>query len=1060
MDSYVSLHTHSEYSFLDGFSKTDMIAQRAKELNQSAIALTDHGECSGHPSFQKSCFEAGVKPIFGMEGYLVDSIARVRAEKDRKNSHLLLLAENQTGLSNLWTISSRAYMEGRYYKPLADWDMLSEHSEGLIVTDGCLLAYMARALLDDNYDAAKQLVGRYLSTFGEDNFFMELHTFQMLDPKSEADRELNAQISKMNTGKAQLAQELGVPLIVVNDAHYCKPEQWEQHALVWEMNTSGGDKVESGQAAAWIMSSDEIIHYMSKHGIGRSVTEEAIKNTSWIAERCNAEIPTGSYIPSLSGTSAGDKKLFYDRCEKGFQKKVVEKGLDVDVYRARFQEEAELIESKDFCGYFNIVAFYSDHAKNEMNMLMGPSRGSAGGSLVAYLMDITELDPVRYDLLFGRFIDPGRKSNPDIDLDFPQSRRHELKPWLETVFGKENISGIGTMSRLQPRGILADLCKAMKIPADHRKEMAAIIEQVKDIDTANVDITWDEVLQEKGGDLAPWAEKYPDLFHRMGEMIGLIRQTSTHAAGVVISHEPLLGKIPLRLKGSGENAELVTQFENNDKHPDVEDIGFIKFDILGLRHLDTLTEARNLVKERHDIDIDYYNFTDEMYQDTEVWDMIAKGKTLGCFQLETPGMTAVTKRFRPLDERDVADLISVNRPGVVRAGMLQEYLARREGSKSVELVHPMLEEIVGRTFGVVVYQEQVMLIVRKLANYTMSEADKIRKIMGKMLFSEMKKQKDIFIQRCLENEEFQQGCRGQDPERIAEDVWRQIESAGIYSFNQAHAQAYALIACWGAYMKAKFPAEYLVACMKTDSSRINRYIREARRLGIAILPPDINTSGKKFSLVNEGIRYGLDTVHGVGPAAVNEILVKRPFTDLTDYLSRTSGQKARKATVVENLVSVGAFDQFGDRTQQLQDFILWHNKKSLRVAPDFSNRNTVIETEMRLVGNYITHDPFEPFIEMIEGVGLESPDLLWASEVGDLQKVGGEITRIKEYEARNGLMAWIDITWNEEVFPVTVFATSYSTYKSLIQHGKPVICRVKRLKSGCSLQELVRLDYL
>lgn len=404
----VGLHVHSERSFLDGYSSLEDIAKRAKSLGQEAVALTDHAEVGGHYEFAKQCKEYGVKPLFGCEGYLVDDVTRVRNEKDRKNSHITLIAKNQKGLENLWAWSSEAYEKNFYYRALQDWDGAKKYSEGLYASDGCLLSYMAKSIIDEDTDRQHQLMGQYLKTFGE-NFYMELHTFQFMNPSTEEQFRLNKEMTMVNQAKVELAHQYSVPLVVVNDAHYSKPEDWVNHDLVWAMNTRGNaDQTGEGQTATWMMDNEDALYWMSKHGVSRSVTEEAIKNTALIAESCTAEIKEGYHLPRLTKSDKDDLKLFMKHVEEGFQRKVIEKGLDERKYQATLDYELETIVSKGFPGYFLVVADYAKWAKEEAKMLMGPARGSAGGSLTSYLLDITEIDPVKYNLSFDRFLNPDR----------------------------------------------------------------------------------------------------------------------------------------------------------------------------------------------------------------------------------------------------------------------------------------------------------------------------------------------------------------------------------------------------------------------------------------------------------------------------------------------------------------------------------------------------------------------------------------------------------------------------------------------------------------------------
>lgn len=1107
-DKMCGLHVHSEHSFLDGYSKVEHIAQRAKKLGQPAVAITDHGECGGHLMFQKACQAEDIKPIFGMEGYWVWDVEETRAIKDRKlqrkNSHITLLAQNEKGLRNLWAWSTRTYHKPyHFYKPLADIELMKEYSEGIYASDGCLLTEFSRAVTElEDEDRARQILGQLLAIFG-DRFYMELHTFAILDPIRlrdpnqvlpgqskmwNEDLKLNSDMTAVNQAKVRLGQEMGIPLVVVNDCHYSEPQDWENHALVWDMNTRGNtDQTESrSEAAAWHMHSAEAIWHLEKyHGIDPKVAEEAIKNSYDIAMDCNVEIKSGLRMPSLFKSVDSEVKAFKDLLEDGFKRKVIDKGKDLEKYFQRMEEEADLIISKDFAGYFLIEnqlvkaakdgswsvflnePFLHHEAGESVPLLVGAGRGSAGGSLVAYLLDITEQDPVEDGLLFGRFLTPSRKGFPDIDTDIPQSYRPAFKRYIQKRYGEGNVSAIGTRSRLQPRGILQDLCRAMSIPHNDSRAMAEIIDQVSDIDTANIEIGWDEVLAEKGGDLAPWAEKYPRLFQKMGEMAGLIRQSSTHAAGILIAKDPLLGDLPLRVK----NEVVTTQFDMFE----VEELGFVKFDFLGIRHLDTLMVARQLIYERHGIWLDYYNFTDEEhFNQTEIWENVDRGRTNGMFQLEAPGMTKVAMSFKPRSRHDVADLISVNRPGVVRAGLLHPYLRRRAGTEAPEFDHPLMEGIVGESYGIIVYQEQVLLAVQQLAGFTVDEADGVRKILGKMLYSKMKELKDKFVEGCLANENFVNHPRMRmNTERAtecAEKIWNSIQECGVYVFNKSHAKAYSWVASCEAWVKYHYFPEFIAALMQTDSKRINRYVREARRDGIQILPPDVNESGRKFTLgptpqatwKEERIRYGLDSVHQVGPAAVKDILAKRHFESLEDFLKKTDGRACKKQVVI-NLLQIGAFDSLGERRHLLRQYYDFRGIES--VVPDFSDDDVVYRIEKELVGNFITKDPMHAYSNMIIGTCIQHPEEMNEFQPGDDFIVGGQLTRVKLHYTKSGRnpgaeMAFLNVTWNEENFDVVCFPQAWEGSKVLLKEGAPVAIQCQKLGRGACVMEVQRLDFI
>ena len=1047
---YAGLHTHSSRSFLDGYSSLEGIAERAKSLGQGAVALTDHQEVGGHWQFQKECLARDVKPIFGCEGYLVDSVTRVREEKDRKNSHITLLAKTQKGLENLWAWTSEAYEKNFYNKALQDWEGARRYSEGLYASDGCLLAYMAQSIIAEDTDRQHRLMGQYLDVFG-DNFYMELHTFQFIEATDEEQRRLNREMTMVNQRKVELANKYGVPLVVVNDAHYTQPDDWVNHDLVWAMNTRGNlDQTGRGQTASWMMDNEDILHYMSKHGISRSVTEEAIKNTSLIAESCNAEIKPNLRMPRITPTEKDDLRLFLKNLEDGFAKKVVERGLDADLYFQRMENEVRTITEKKFEGYFNVVADYHKWAKYDAAMMTGAARGSAGGSLVAYLMDITEVDPLKYDLDFDRFLVKERKGLPDIDLDYPQSRREEVKKYLAKRYGEDHICGIGTLSTLQPKGVLADLSRAMGIPNSDSRAISKIIEGVGDLDIEE-GVSWTKIVQESGGDLAPWARTYPELFEKMGEMVGLVRQSGTHAAGTLVSNEPLPGNLPTRVK-SGHKVSAFTGEE-------VEELGFVKFDILGIRHLDTLQNAKDLIKERHGKEIDYYSFGDKEFRDPDIWTMFETAQVNGIFQAETPAMSRIGAQIHPKSEEDLAILYAINRPGVVRAGLLQPFIDRWRGEEKVEYDHPMMEDIVGSTMGILVFQEQILATVKKLAGFSGGEADQVRKILGKRKVEAMQEKKNEFISRALDNEDFVNQSETKNPRGDLENIWKSIEASGAYSFNKSHSVAYAILSAWEVWTKHHYFPEFITALLQTDPDKISTHIAEARRRGMKILPPDINASGETFTLTDDTtIRYGLGAITRVGTTAVKEIIKNRPYSSLDEFVDKNPARLVNK-TVVVNLIRIGAFDSMGHRSDVLQAY--YDRRKFKEEVPDFTLDEVIYETEMELVGTHILKDPMDKYRKTIEKVCSSSPQQIQDLSEGETGKVGGKITKIKEHTTKGGKrMAFIEITWEAEVFEVTVFPESWGNFKNFIELGSPVATVVERLARGCHLLHMERLDYL
>lgn len=1243
----------------------------------------------------------------------------------------------------------------RKEKPRSDWKVVSVEPTGSIeevfcavvprgnafvledniLTGNCLMTEFSRNVIKGDEPAAREITGKLLGVFG-DNFFMELHTWQFVDPESDEEaKRLTNEMRMVNQAKVRIATELGVPLVVVNDAHYAKPEQWENHALIWEFNTRNTDQLGRGQKAAWMMSEEENVFWMSRHGVNRSVTEEAMRNSYDIAMSCTAEIKPNLEMPRLFPSERED----YAALEKAVNKAFSERDWDnPDEYRARIDKELKVISDSGFSGYFNIVADYVKAAKTGVwrsyvspgaqrePLLVGPSRGclagsvpvwtgrgvvpleqvvigdevlshtgrwrrvldtmmypcneelvhvrsfyddavgvtmtpdhrvlvekgrlvgnpkqkgrvweeatgdvrwvradeievgdlvmtpvpkslpawvmslpekemqavleglwwgdghdgkittystsskvlrdqvrglllglglpagvrqedrwdgrdeflgdhrswtitttshfspirnqhgasfpdkmmtrvrhierrpakpvydltvdedhsyttssfvvhnSAGGSLVAYLMGITSVDSVKHGLIFERFINPGRKDFPDIDVDVPQSRRPEIKDYLGARYGHDHVCHIGTKSKSAPKATLADLCRAMKIGFADRMAMSALIDEVSEI-ADDEEAGWDEVLTEMGGELVPWVRKYPKLFEKMGEMVGLTRQSGTHASGILVSNKPLLGNLPTRVK----NGLTVSQFDMNECAAQ----GAIKLDLLGLRHLDTLMVARQLIHEQHSVWVDYENFTNEL-DDPEIWKDIEKGDTVGIFQIETASGSRTAKEFCPKSLTDVADLISVNRPGVIRAGMLEHYLWRRHGLEAVSYDHPLMSDIVGSTYGVLVYQEQLMMACQVLAGFSLAEADDMRKIIGKKQIDKLPQMKEKFVAGCLANERFTKAA-GKNPMNPINKIWGSFEAAGSYAFNKSHAIGYGMISSWEIWTKHYYPKEFIVALMQTDSGNINKYVREARKRNIKILPPDINKSERKFTIDGDVIRYGLDTIDGVGGSTCRDIEKGRPYKDFADYLARSGGGSDLGA--VTKLIKIGSLESMGPRAELLR--ALERQRVLDRVAPtklerlteeekdeiwaekvakypdqykvdipDFSDEKVIYEIEKELVGNYVTVDPMAKYIKPLEAVCIQHPDDMKKFSINDLFHVGGMITKIKNHKTKGGKdMAFLGISWNEEEFDVVVFPDAWKSAKNLIKVGVPVACQVIKLEKGCCLNTLERLDLL
>ncbi|ACH62161.1 DNA polymerase III alpha subunit [Mycobacterium phage Myrna] len=1130
---YVALHNHGDTSFLDGRARHEEIVERAVELGNEAVSLTDHDEVNGHINMWNLCQKAGIKFVPGAEQrWLMDpEESRRLSTSGYDYSHICLLAENNEGLKNLWTLSSLAYEPGNFYRyPQLNPPLMKQYASGLWASDGCGLTRFAGYIEEDDEESARQEWAVLLDIFG-DRFYSELHTFKFLEsedrPLDAKEREINAKITKMNHAKVRFAQEMGVPLVVVNDAHYAWERDWKQHRLVWKMNTKNKKDQSEGNAHAadWMMSADELVHYMGLHGISRSIVEEAVKNTRMIADSCTVEIKPTINMPRLHDTDEEDRAAFLRSCEEGFKRFVTDKGLDEETYRARLEREQKLIIDKDFYGYFNVVSDYMLAARSGEYIkwvkpgakpkpcICGPGRGSGGGSLVNYLLGITSLDPIKYDLSFERFINPDRPDFPDIDVDFQKSHRKDLLGYMAARYGGDKVVAIGTKAKSGPARAIQDLCKALGIDFKDSLAMSKLIKKVDFSDTNDYEVnpdyvppTWEETLELIGGELQPYMEKYADtgLFRYAQDMVGLSRQAGVHAAGIFMDTDPILGKAPTRRKGGSPDAPVATQFDMEE----MAWLGAVKMDFLSNKGLDVLSIARDLIWERHGKWIDYDGFLygappegaeiihmdDDKYADPTIWEQIDLGHTAGIFQINTPSGTKQAKRFKPRNLKDLADLVSVNRPGVLRVpGLLDRYMRRRHGEEEITYDHPLLEQVTGHTMGILVYQEDLVAACRLLANFTPGEGETLRKAIGKKKLDLMQSFKGQFLEGCMANREFtrQGGNRA-----LAERIWQQMIASASYAFNKAHAMGYAMQAVQEIWVKAHYFQEFETGCLavygedvKDGEKKSLVFLRECRRRKQPVLPPDVNQSQERFSLTDDGIRYGLIDINGIGPSVIPDIIKNRPYVDLQDYLDRTKKGLGGKRGVVDNLVKIGAFDWTGQSRSDMLDQVYYHwcrmeiaekKRNSISVEetdkivwdkwrknPDkfprfkFDKPEVVQKIEEDLVGTFITRDPMGPYVSMIEGECIQHPTDMEDFRTGQRFVIGGELMRIHKHQARNGEMAFLTVRWNEEDFEFLAFNDSWKACKPMLSVGAPVACEVIKLDGdSANLSTVVRLDWM
>lgn len=909
LTGFVHMHAHSEYSPLDGLSRVDEMVDAVVAMGQGALSINDHGFCTGHPDLAKFAGKAGIKPVYGIEAYFVDN-RLIRPEKGdveaqkalRDYYHLILWAKDDRGLENLWAMSTESHRDGFYYKPRMDWETLAKYSEGLMASTACLRGPLThKALLDGRPDIAKQNLGRLLDIYGDD-LFVEIHANQLPE-----------QI-EVNKALVSMARENGVGLIAAADSHYPTKDHQLAHR-VWlsiqtDSDVSDDSSLFAGGQDYSLTSEAEVRQALSY--LDQDVVDECIANTALAADRCSAKISGETVTPIYvkNGGYDRDAELMHQMCMDNWHL-VQDMSHPEEVYKQRLAEEEALIISKKFPGYFLVVADYCNEARRR-DILVGPGRGSGGGSLVAYLLGITSIDPVEADLLFARFLTEGRTELPDFDVDFPQSRKQEMQEYLREKWGEEYVTVVGSITRLKSKGIVADLGRAMRstLPdtafVDLNKFSAFV--KMAEADTAGLGMPWDDLWAQHEEELQPYRDRYPDLFAMADLLVGRVKTYGQHAAGMVISTDkPLTGRLPLRR--GGDDGHLVAQFEKDA----LEQLGFTKFDLLTLRTLDTLQDCLDLIKERRGYSIDLYSWRNE-FKDPQVWDEISAGHTLGIFQIETASSTPLVKTMRPTNLLELADAITLVRPGPKNSGLTAAYLRRRAGSEEVSYPDERMAQVLSATYGCMIYQEQIMAACMLLAGYDSNEADGVRKILGKKKVEQVKPAGEKFIRLAVE-------WGGMDG-AAAEHLWDQMAEFAKYSFNKAHAYGYAVLAYWCAWLKVHYPVEFLTAALSTvTTDRIPEFIKESRRLGIKVLPPDCNQSGIGFKVVsNLEIRYGIDSIKGIGEAGALGVMEGQPYYDFEDFLARKGS--AANAGVVRLLARVGAFDTLYPNRRGLETRLL------------------------------------------------------------------------------------------------------------------------------------------
>lgn len=937
---FVHLHVHSHYSLLDGLAKIDELLDRAKVLGMESLALTDHGVLYGAIEFYQKAKERGIKPIIGCEMYLApNGLTQKRAKIDDVRHHLILLAKNETGYKNLMQLVSIAHLEGFYYKPRVDKEVLKKYSDGLVALSACVEGEVPSLVLSGKIDKAERMAREYEEIFGKGNFFLELQHH----PKYA-----NQKIA--NDGVIEIAKRTGIGLVATTDMHYVNPDDAPIQDILLCVQTN---RKVSEQNRMNLMDFELYMRSPEKMAEDFAHVPEAIENTNRIAEMCNLQIELGNIklpryeVPDGSAPEAYLRKL----CEEGLKERFPD-GVSQE-YRDRLEFELGVIEKTGYASYFLIVQDFVNWAKDQ-GIVVGPGRGSAAGSFVSYITGITNIDPIKYNLLFERFLNPERVSMPDIDMDFADDRRDEVLAYVRQKYGHNHVAQIITFGTMAARAAVRDAGRALGYPYGFCDQTAKLIPMGMNIRDCIAGVP--EVSSLYSTD--PAAKKLLDSAARLE---GVCRHASMHACGVVITPEPVVNYTPLQYV-SGDTENRVTQYSSSTKSSYIEKIGLLKMDFLGLKNLTIIQHALRIIQKTKGVEIE---IDDIPLDDSKAYELLQSALTTGVFQLESGGMKRYLKQLKPTSFEDVIAMVALYRPGPM--DWIPDFIARKHGRKKIEYVHPLLEPILKNTYGVAVYQEQVMQISQALAGFSLSEADILRKAVGKKIPELVQKEKSKFIDGCIAN--------GID-KKIAERVFAFIEPFAGYGFNRSHAACYALIGYQTAYLKAHYPTEFMAALLTSDQNDIDRVaieIEECRQMGIEVLPPDVNESFVTFAAIcNPGkvekIRFGLGAIKNVGKNVANEIVEERKkngkYKSLTNFIERIQTKDLNKKSL-EALAKCGALDGLGERNQLLENV-----EKILNFSKEFQkNQNS---NQVSLFGGTgadikmpeISLDPIEPAPKM------------------------------------------------------------------------------------------------
>jgi DNA polymerase-3 subunit alpha len=1016
--SFVHLHTHSHYSLLDGFSKIDDLIKRASELGFPALALTDHGTLSGAIEFYKKAKKAGIKPIIGCEVYLAprtrfDKTARI----DSKSYHLTLLAKDEKGYKNLIKLVTKGWLEGFYYKPRIDKEILREYSEGLICLSGCPASEISKALLSQNYDLAKKLAFEYLDIFGQGNFYIEID----YHPKIEDSKKLKNLLIK-------LSEETKIPLVVTYDSHYSNPEDAPVHDVFLAIQT--GKDIDEEERLTMRQDDFSLADYGTIFSLHKDIPE-GIKNTLEIAEKCNLEIELGKLKLPKYPLPEEETEIVYLR--KLAEKGITKRNLNFEEIKDRFDYELKIIEKTGFAGYFLIVQDIVNFAK-ENNLMVGPGRGSVGGSLIAYLLGITEINPLRYGLLFERFLNPERYEFPDIDIDFSDIKRDLVFDYVKKKFGQDRFAQIITFGKMASRAAVRDAGRALGFSFSFVDRLARLIPANLSLEEAEELNDVKKILKEN--------KDYQKIINAAKRLEGTIRHASVHACGTVIAPGPILDYLPLQF-APGEEKVIISQYDMYS----IQEIGLLKMDFLGLRTLSIIETSKNLILQRRGKEIVF----DDKFDDQNTFELLRQGKTIGVFQLEGRGMTEYLKRLKPEKLEDIVVLLALYRPGPME--LIPSFIRRKFGKEEINYLHPKLEPILKETYGIMVYQEQLMKMAQELAGYSPFEADVLRKAVGKKIKSLLDEEIKKLTERMIEN--------GVNKE-IAQKIAKLIEPFARYGFNKSHAVCYAILAYYTAYLKAHFPIEFLTSCLiheGKDIDRVKIYLQDLKNYGFQILPPDINESNFYFTIVDEKtIRFGLGSIKNIGGPLIEFIEEERkrngPFLSLADFLRRVKHKDLNKKSL-ESLIKAGAFDRFSQRSTLISnlDYLLDYAQKTKNFNSSlslFGSSNNdlylkpgkeideleILKWEKELLGIYLSGHPFKKYSSRFNGKTKNIKEALKMEE-GMKVSLAGVLNEIKRMITKNKEpFAYLEIEDLTGKIEVMLFPKIYENYFEILKEGK------------------------